>query len=285
MPGIGVGISPFLKPFFGNKKILKATADLMTAAGIPNDSTVYFAATPYATTGALLWRYVNEHFYDLYGRGVANSTYNLIPKMIAIYGYIGGTATAHKLNWVNPQDTDAAFRLVLTGGFTHNGAGCTGNATTGWANTKITPATHLSLNDVHISNTNSSALQNYYEMGCYEAGNYLYKRTSQAGNTDNGCNSNTQASIPLDTKRSIMSRLSATTIKYARNGTVASVASNSGGLANREFPIFAINDAGNISFFSGATHTYDSIGLGLTDNEIAAFDASILALQTKLNRV
>lgn len=43
--------------------------------------------------------------------------------MLAIYPMVGGTAASNKFNLVNPQDTNAAYRLTFTGGWTHNSSG------------------------------------------------------------------------------------------------------------------------------------------------------------------
>src|SRR6187455_3074392 len=40
-------------------------------------------------------------------------------KFYCVYPCVGGTALAHKLNLVNPQDTDAAFRLTFGVSVTH----------------------------------------------------------------------------------------------------------------------------------------------------------------------
>jgi len=52
---------------------------------------------------------------------------SLWTKMQAIYPFVGGTATTHKFNLKNPLDTDAAFRLVFNGGWTHSSTGATPN--------------------------------------------------------------------------------------------------------------------------------------------------------------
>ena len=53
--------------------------------------------------------------------------YAIWPKFIAIYPYVGGTATTHKFNLVDPLDDNAAFRITWNGGVTHNANGITGN--------------------------------------------------------------------------------------------------------------------------------------------------------------
>ena len=65
-------------------------------------------------------------------------------KMYALYPIVGGTATTHKYNFMNPADTDAAFRLTFSGGWTHSATGALPNGTTGYANTHLTPSVTLS---------------------------------------------------------------------------------------------------------------------------------------------
>jgi len=64
---------------------------------------------------------------------IANS---LDTKIQALYPYVGGTATTHKFNFMNPADSDAAYRIVWAGGVTHNSNGVTGNGTNGIGDTK-----------------------------------------------------------------------------------------------------------------------------------------------------
>ena len=64
---------------------------------------------------------------------------SLWTKMKAIYPFVGGTSTTHKYNLVNPLDTDAAFRLVFSGGWTHSTTGALPNGTNAYADTKFSP--------------------------------------------------------------------------------------------------------------------------------------------------
>ncbi len=86
----------------------------------------------------------NQLVVDLKGYGIWT-------KMKALYGFLGGTAGAHKWNWKDPRDLDAAFRLVFNGGWTHSSTGATPNGTNGYADTFLTPSTSLLLNSSHIS--------------------------------------------------------------------------------------------------------------------------------------
>jgi len=77
--------------------------------------------------------------------------YGIWTKMKAIYPMVGGTATTHKFNLKNPLDTDAAFRLVFNGGWTHSSNGALPNGTNGYANTFLSPSTSLTNNNTHMS--------------------------------------------------------------------------------------------------------------------------------------
>jgi hypothetical protein len=56
-------------------------------------------------------------------------------KIKVLYPFAGSTATTHKFNFVNPLDTDAAFRLNFLGGWTHDSNGAKGNGSNATANT------------------------------------------------------------------------------------------------------------------------------------------------------
>ena len=59
-------------------------------------------------------------------------------KMKAVYPFVGGTASTHKWNLVNPLDTDAAFRLTFSGGWIHDSLGIKMNNTNTEAETFVT---------------------------------------------------------------------------------------------------------------------------------------------------
>lgn len=58
-------------------------------------------------------------------------------KMRAIYPFVGGTATTHKYNLKDPQDSDPAYRLVFNGGIIHSSTGALPNGVNGYANTFV----------------------------------------------------------------------------------------------------------------------------------------------------
>jgi hypothetical protein len=101
---------------------------------------------------------------------------NLWNKMVAIYPFVGGTATTHKFNLKNPQDTDAAYRIIWTGVVIHDSTGV--EFIGGFGDTRFAPLTAL-----------TSALQSnhlaLYNNKVYLSGSNTWGLIT-AGNTQNG---------------------------------------------------------------------------------------------------
>jgi hypothetical protein len=76
-------------------------------------------------------------------------TYNIWTKMKAIYPFVGGTAASHKWNLKDPRDLDAAYRLVFSGGGTHDSTGYIMNGTDSFASTYFNPSTVSGWKDNH----------------------------------------------------------------------------------------------------------------------------------------
>lgn len=72
-------------------------------------------------------------------------------KFTAIYPFVGGAESTHKYNLKDPNDTDGAFRLTFSGGWSHSSTGATPNGTTGYANTYINALNDLDFHDVSLS--------------------------------------------------------------------------------------------------------------------------------------
>ena len=94
----------------------------------------------------------------------------------AIYPMVGGTATSCKYNLKNPVDSDAAFRLSFGGGwtFSNSGGAIPDGAAGTYADTFLSPATHLTPTNGHISYyslTNSNLGGGMAEFGCDDGGN------------------------------------------------------------------------------------------------------------------
>jgi len=89
-------------------------------------------------------------------------------KLYAAYPFIGGTATTHKYNLVNPQNTDAAYRAVFTD-CTHNSTGVVLNGTSSYVNSYV-DFTNVLLDDSHWSFYNTNGVSPYMTSGLYPSG-------------------------------------------------------------------------------------------------------------------
>jgi len=109
---------------------------LMEASSTPNDETIYYSGTAFEKTGAQLWTAYNNAVVSLkYYHGLTLNENNLYTIYDAIYLFHGGTSGNAKWNLCNVADTNAAFRLSFSGGWTFNGGGALPNGTNGYANT------------------------------------------------------------------------------------------------------------------------------------------------------
>ena len=105
---------------------------------------------------------INQLVLDLKSYGIWNS-------MIAIYPFVGGSATSHKFNLKNTS----SFTLSFNGGWTHNSTGSLPNGTNAYADTGISPASNLGSNHNYsvYSRTNNNNGGN--TIGSYELGGYV----------------------------------------------------------------------------------------------------------------
>lgn len=216
----------------------------------------------------------------------------LIPKIMALYPFVGGNATKHKFNFMDAADTDAAFRLVFYGGWTHNSDGITGNAINTFADTFIDGATHLTPFDssVHYysgtANTADEAEFGYYNpqnyWGSINYGGRMRGRLQRDGAND--CNS-----TPADTT-GFYSWCLRNDSYFAnfRNGTQLAGSPNtttdSMPLDNLNIYLGAVHFGSGILFPNQRTCSFFSLGVSLTDSEELVLNSIVQQFQTTLGR-
>ena len=217
--------------------------------------------------------------------------YSIWTNMKALYPMVGGTATTHKFNLKNPLDTDAAFRLVFNGGWTHSANGATPNGTNGYANTALNPSSALTLNNTHLSfysRTNVSAVQR--DIAVYQNGSnpVMALGTNVGTEISDHYNFNQRISdsIASSTGFYIGSRTSSTSHKLYKNNTTlgTNTSANINALPNQNLFIGASNNNVSISSYSTKQCAFASIGNGLNDTEAANFYTAVQAFQTTLGR-
>jgi hypothetical protein len=133
---------------------------------VPFDTDAQAFITAAAITDATQQSAINTLVVDFKG-------YGLWTKLGAIYPFVGGTASTHKFNLKNPLDTDAAFRLTFTGGWTHSTTGAKPNGVNAFADTYY--------NAFSLMGTNQ---QIGYYVGENLAGNFI--DIGSSGGTDMG---------------------------------------------------------------------------------------------------
>ena len=204
-------------------------------------------------------------------------------KFHALYPFIGGSAFSHKFNLINPLDTDAAFRLVFSGGVTHNANGINGNGTNGTASTLYRPSTSATQNSASLSfysRTNNTSNVTDMDTGnnANRFGSYVYGSNWYA--TIN------QSSAPSSVAGGSLgmfeaSRVSSVQIRKRKNGvfTVAETAASNAPTSN----ILSLMSSG-AGFYSNRNYAFFSVGTHLDDTESANFYAAVQAFQTSLGR-
>ena len=204
-----------------------------------------------------------------------------------------------KFNLVNPVDSDAAFRLVFNGGWTHSSTGATPNGTNGYADTKLIPSSVLSsIHNVHLSHysrtQNLSAsgwnmgVDTLSTAGSLNLSQYFAAVTSKLFN--NGAyptyivaanNTNTLGLTIGNVPSSVLRKL------YF-NGTILNTTTNPSmqNLPNASLFIGSGRNSttGLASDFTPHQNAFSTIGDGLTDTDAANLYTRVQAFQTALSR-
>ena len=222
---------------------------------------------------------------------------NLWTKFHALYPIIGGTATSHSFNLINPLNTDAAFRLVFSGTWTHSSNGMLPNGTSAFANTFLIPSTTMTLNSsaIGIYSRTITITNNGVDIGVISldsvndnrlvmqvAGTVSSMSTRVHNLGSGGANStaitNTQGLF-------VASRNSSTSYTNYRNSTnLGSATINSFERPTRVIYIGAQNSNGVAQVFSTRQLAFAFISTGLTAEEVSTLYTIVQQYQTILGR-
>ena len=217
----------------------------------------------------------------------------------AIYPVIGGTATTHKYNLKDPQDTDAAFRITFNGGWTHGSTGMTPNGSTGYADT------HFSLTTDLVSYV--SGIMGIYAITAGSIGTNIGSSSSNVSFPATSFNTtilpsdgtetfvygrNTTNNIPLtiSTQGFINHvRENSTTYKAFVNGinvgsNSTTMYANPNSLSDLPMYLGARNTSSGADEFSNGELAFAVLGPSLTDTEVLDLYNAIQTYQTTLSR-
>jgi hypothetical protein len=226
---------------------------------------------------------------------------NLWTKIKAMYPFVGATASTHKFNLKNPQDTNAAFRLSFIGGWTHSANGALPNGTTGYADTYFTTLANQTATSGHFalySRTAAASTENFAGHGVANTlgvSHALMGIRRPAGQRffsmyGEGAGQIVFAAAETDARGFYLgTRIASNSLVYQKNGsTIASTTVTVGAatLINISYYLSAFNqnNAPRANSYDNKELAFASIGDGLTTAEATTYYNLVQAFQTTLNR-
>jgi hypothetical protein len=216
----------------------------------------------------------------------ANGLWNVLD---AIYPMVGGTATTHKFNLKNPADTNAAFRLTFSGGWTHAATGATPNGVNAFANTFFNPSVNAAITRHCFgiySRTESTAGTQAY--GCTNGSNFSTHFVSGGQFLIGTTAAPVINYTPSPTTRFMMIRSTATNFREAYRDGVSlgsNTAASSATMPNFNFYFGARNLSGAAQLFTVYELSFAFItGVAMTDTDALNLTTAVNALQLALGR-
>jgi hypothetical protein len=213
--------------------------------------------------------------------------YSIWTKMKAVYPFVGGTSTTHKWNLKNPLNTDAAFRLVFNGGWTHSSNGALPNGTNAWANTYLTTQATLGLNSTSFgvySRTNldflAPAIGNVTGGASGEASLWLRYQNQVFARVNTSFLAFPYPISNDSTGLFIANRVNSTQVTVQIRGTQTTFANASQSTYPQPFQLGGVNP----NFFDNKQLAFAFIGDGLTAQNMTDLNTAVVAFQTALSR-
>jgi hypothetical protein len=208
---------------------------------------------------------------------------------------VGGTATTHKFNLRNAQDSNGTFRLTFIGGWTHAATGVLPNGTNAYADTSFRPFISAANDNFHMMvnvrtiNTGSARVH----IAAANSGNASLTGLGRhlGGTRDWGCvggqpteYSPNPALTPFAGCKIITVNGSRSARYFADGVFQASAVTQMQVLPGSNVVIAAQNSAGSIANYDNVEMTFATMGLGLSDAEALDLHNIQLAFNTTLSR-
>ena len=257
--------------------------DLTKTLSFTLDPDAYAFLTATGITDATISSAINKLVGDLKGYGIWS-------KMIAIYPFVGGTATTHKYNLVNPQDTDAAFRLTFGSGITHNANGITTSGV-GAARTYIVAGTNTTNTDISAglysrTSANDSAYDTAAGPGGGSTAFTMSIRISDKFEHKNGQGSLSSQANTDGQGFYQSTRVSSTQYFTLKNSSSTTYNVSVGSSYVGQFYVGGRGQTatGPADSFSSRNYAFAYYGEGLTSAEAGNYYTAVQAFQTSLSR-
>ena len=249
------------------------------------DALAYFNANT-AITSTADKNAINTFYLGLKSDGIYT-------KIQAMYLPLWSSASANKWNLKNPLDTNAAYRLSFTTGWTHTSSGITPNGTSTFAETFFNPRNNATLYNQHLSyySRTQTATGTNTDIGAFQnSAPDVYVNSIAVFRSDNisvgNINSNdTTRLTPSETDGRgyyILSRTANNSLKLYKNNTTKATSTTTTTLINPNLGITigGLNVDGTVSQYSNKQCAFCSIGDGLTDTQASNFYTRINTLMT-----
>lgn len=221
----------------------------------------------------------------------------ILDQLVCYYGFVGGTAKAHAINWINPK----LHRLTYFGTLTHSSNGVLGDGSTGYATTQLDNKQFNVANHsqgFYVRSGTKHAMgalktnDSQYEAMYWDGTSSIALFRSAKGANNGGTNSDARVSTGLTfgSYAGVTNNTDFTSpfIRIYLNGvdattsTPAGVPDNYNPVNGYIFRLFSYDVSG--ATFSDCSIASSWIGHGLTPTQILAFRVAEQALQTALGR-
>lgn len=251
------------------------TSDFISATGIAN-ATIIAALTALEA--------------DLTSAGIIDYNTPANNLVTALYPIVGGTASHHKYNFLNPLDTNAAFRITWAGTITHDADGVLGDGSSGTGNTFLN-FNILPQNSNHLMyNIHSGSGGGWYDIGTTGGdGNFYMVTNFNNGGTHYLALSDSEATFsgtgtgPNGVH--LARRIDANTLAYDYNGTYSTTRSKSSTSHTGAYlGVLGMRLNGGVLHYSTRKYNFFSFGKGLTDQQAIDYCQAVLAFNTALGR-
>jgi hypothetical protein len=253
--------------------------DTTSAAGYDTDATAVITAIEATDAGALSTGQKNA----INARILALKAQSKWANMVAYYGYVGGTAASHAINWKNP----GTYNITWNGGITHSSTGVLFDGSTGYGDTGINDNTVMNLDTFSIGGYSRTNTNNGFMMGILQTnGVYLADRNSMIVRMHDVADL-TAAMTPT---RTLMATRQVSAPKLAEYRDVSQLTVDAGaalGKINGNIYVGAINNLNTPGPGGFSDKSYGSMFIsndGFTSSEEATFGADETTFQTALSR-
>ncbi len=202
----------------------------------------------------------------------------------AIYPFVGGSSSTVIWNLKDP----AAYKLTLSGGWTHSANGSTPNGSTGYADTHLTPNGLLSSSSQHISyysRTNTSGT--YRDMGGGNGSNNVISIASKWSDNNGYFNAGAgfcNTSVSTTAGFFISNKSVSGTVNAFYNGS--QIATHSSTDTDPAYSIYigAWNSSGSAGGYSVRQVAFATIGAGLSAAQASTLNFIVEKFNDALSR-